>query len=108
MTGQTLLLVVLAARQSPQRGALLVAALTLAGGVGGPFLGAAIDRARRPGTLLAAALTGYGLAYLGAVLTVNRHLPAAAALAALAGLATPAVGPPSSHVWPKSPADWRG
>ena len=91
MTGQTLLLVVLAARQSPQRGALLVAVLTLAGGVGGPFLGAAIDRARRPGTLLAAGLTGYGLAYLGAILTVNRHLPAAAALAALAGLALPAV-----------------
>lgn len=68
MSGPALLLAGLAATGSIETASALLTGLTMSAAAGGPVLGALLDRARRPGALLAAALACYA-AGLGALLT---------------------------------------
>ncbi|MDT8914308.1 MFS transporter [Amycolatopsis sp. PS_44_ISF1] len=73
-------------------GSALLAGLTIAAAAGGPLLGAALDRARSPGRVLAGALAGYA-AGLALVTVAFGRMPFALVLATamLAGLLNPAV-----------------
>ncbi|MCQ9710443.1 MFS transporter [Streptomyces sp. BSP1] len=92
LAGPALLLAGFAVTGSPATGALLLAALTVPAVLGGPLVGVLLDRAPRPGRLLAAALLlyalGLGLAAFGA-----GRAPVAVTLAcaAAAGLFAPAL-----------------
>lgn len=61
MSSIALLLLGLTIAQSGSVGSSLVAALTLAAAMGGPLLGAILDRSRSPGRMLAGALTLYAV-----------------------------------------------
>lgn len=92
MSGPALLLLGLAVTGSARTAALLYAALTIAGGCGGPLFGVLLDRSPAPGRLLAWALAGYAAGL--AVVTVSLgHQPviAVAALAAAAGFLAPSL-----------------
>jgi MFS family permease len=92
MSGPALLLLGLAATGSPVLGSALLAGLTVSSGVGGPVLGAVLDRSRSPGRMLAVALAAYatGVAVVAAIVG---DVPAAlaVAVAVLAGCAAPAL-----------------
>ncbi|WP_116042175.1 MFS transporter [Amycolatopsis palatopharyngis] len=66
LSGPALLLLGLAVTGSVATAALLLAALTVSAALGGPLLGALLDRSPRPGRLLAMALAAYatGLALI--------------------------------------------
>jgi hypothetical protein len=88
--GPAVLLTIATLGGSPARGALLMAALTASAALGGPILGAALDRMRRPklGYLAGLATMAGGLAVLAAGID---HLSLAVLLAAglSAGIAQP-------------------
>jgi MFS family permease len=92
MSGPALLLLGLSVTGSPAVGSALLAGLSISSGVGGPVLGAVLDRSPAPGRLLAGALVVYagGVALLGALVG---SVPAAlaVAVAVLAGCAGPAL-----------------
>ncbi|MEV4397075.1 MFS transporter [Nonomuraea sp. NPDC049607] len=92
MSGPALLVAGLAATGSPLLGASLLAGLTVSAAVGGPLLGVLLDRARRPGRLLAWCLLGYATGLLLVAAGVGR-VPGTAlvALAMVTGLAGPAL-----------------
>ncbi|MER6581219.1 MFS transporter [Nonomuraea sp. NPDC001023] len=92
MSGPALLVAGLAATGSPLLGASLLAGLTVSAAVGGPLLGVLLDRARRPGRLLACCLLGYAAGLLLVAGGVGR-VPGTAlvALAVVTGLAGPAL-----------------
>lgn len=92
MSGPALLIVGLAATGSVTTASLLLTALTATAALGGPVLGALIDRSGRPGRVLALTLAGYA-AGLAVVLASVGHLPVAVVTlaAALTGLLNPAV-----------------
>ncbi|MER6512194.1 MFS transporter [Nonomuraea sp. NPDC001636] len=92
MSGPALLVAGLAATGSPLLGASLLAGLTVSAAVGGPLLGVLLDRARRPGRLLACCLLGYAAGLLLVAAGVGR-VPGTAlvALAVVTGLAGPAL-----------------
>jgi len=92
MSGPALLLLGLAVTSSARTASLLYAALTIAGGCGGPLFGVLLDRSAAPGRLLARALAGYA-AGLGVVAVVLGHLPllAVTGLAAAAGFLAPSL-----------------
>ncbi|MFE0339897.1 MFS transporter, partial [Streptomyces sp. NPDC058955] len=92
MSGPALTLAGFAAAGSTSRAGTLLACVTVAAAVGGPLLGALLDRARRPGRLLAGALVLYA-AGLGAVLLGLGRLPfgVTALLAVVTGLMGPAL-----------------
>ena len=92
MSGPALLLLGLAVTGSARTAALLYAALTIAGGCGGPLFGVLLDRSAAPGRVLALALAGYA-AGLGAVAVSLGRLPlvAVAVLAAGAGFLAPSL-----------------
>ncbi|ASR39600.1 hypothetical protein BAY61_23865 [Prauserella marina] len=92
MSGPALLLVGLAATGSVTTASVLLTALTATAALGGPVLGALLDRSARPGRVLALTLAGYATG-LAIVLTSVGHLPVAvvALVAALTGLLNPAV-----------------
>jgi len=92
MSGPALLLLGLAVTGSARTAALLYAALTIAGGCGGPLFGVLLDRSPAPGRLLAWALAGYaaGLAVV-AVSVGHQPLIVVAALAAAAGFLAPSI-----------------
>ncbi|MFF0861003.1 MFS transporter [Nonomuraea sp. NPDC003560] len=92
MSGPALLVAGLAATGSPLLGASLLAGLTVSAAVGGPLLGVLLDRARRPGRLLACCLLGYATGLLLVAGGVGR-VPGTAlvALAVVTGLAGPAL-----------------
>jgi MFS family permease len=92
MSGPALLLLGLAVTGSARTAALLYAALTIAGGCGGPLFGVLLDRSQAPGRMLAWALAGYA-AGLGIVAATVGHvaLVAVAALAAAAGFLAPSL-----------------
>ncbi|HEU5187440.1 MAG TPA: MFS transporter [Candidatus Saccharimonadales bacterium] len=73
MTGQSILLLGIAAG-SAQLGSSLLAALTFSAAVGGPLLGAMLDRAHHPGKVLAAATGVYAAAIAGISLMIG-HTP---------------------------------
>jgi MFS family permease len=92
MSGPALLLLGFAVTGRPATGSELVASLTIAAAVGGPFLGAALDRSRRPDRVLAATLAAYALGMIAVQSAVGRlPMPLAVALALAAGLFNPAV-----------------
>jgi hypothetical protein len=59
MSGPALLLLGLSVTGSPALGSALLAGLTISSGVGGPVLGAILDRSPAPGRLLGLALVAY-------------------------------------------------
>ncbi|MET7509833.1 MFS transporter [Streptomyces albidoflavus] len=92
LAGPALLLAGFALTGSPATGALLLAALTVPAVLGGPLVGVLLDRAPRPGRLLAVALLLYALGLGTAAVSAGRA-PAAVTLAcaAAAGLFAPAL-----------------
>ncbi len=92
MSGQALLLLGLASLHDTAPSAQLLAALTGAAVVGGPWLGAALDRTVHPGRLLGAALGLYaaGLALVGLLLG-RGPFGVVLLVALLAGLCLPAI-----------------
>ncbi|MFF0222597.1 MFS transporter [Streptomyces sp. NPDC004629] len=96
MSGPALMLAGLALTGSAAAGAALLAGITVAAAVGGPVLGALLDRAARPGRLLAAALVLYA-AGLALVLLGLGRLPFA--LSVLLAVATGLLGPALSGGW---------
>ncbi|MFD8598924.1 MFS transporter [Kitasatospora sp. NPDC059646] len=92
MSGPALLLAGFAAAGSAGEASALLAASTAASALGGPLLGVRLDRARRPGRLLAAALALYAAGLLAVLGALGRlPLPAVLALAAASGLLGPAL-----------------
>ncbi|WP_435872054.1 MFS transporter [Kitasatospora griseola] len=92
MSGPALLLAGFAAAGSTGEASALLAALTAASALGGPLLGVHLDRARRPGRLLARALALYAAGLLAVLAALGRlPLPAVLALAAATGLLGPAL-----------------
>lgn len=96
MSGPALLLAGFAVAGSTGGAAALLAALTAASAIGGPLLGVRLDRARRPGRLLAWALALYAVG-LVVVLGALGRLPPAAVLPMAA--ATGLLGPALSGGW---------
>ena len=92
LAGPALLLAGFALTGSPATGALLLAALTVPAVLGGPLVGVLLDRAPRPGRLLAAALLLYALG-LGLAAVGAGRAPTAVILACAtaAGLFAPAL-----------------
>ncbi|MCM2576471.1 MFS transporter [Streptomyces sp. MTZ3.1] len=92
MSGPALTLAGLAVTGSAAEASSLLAGLTIAAALGGPVLGVLLDRAVRPGRLLAAALALYATGLAVAVAGLG-HLPIAAvvAVAVVTGLAGPAL-----------------
>ncbi|WP_172382538.1 MFS transporter [Streptomyces sp. MNP-20] len=92
MSGPALLLVGLAVTGSASDASALLAGLTLSAAVGGPVIGAVLDRAARPGRLLAGALGAYAATLLVVLVSLGRiPLPVVVATAALGGLLGPAL-----------------
>ncbi|PVC69603.1 MFS transporter [Streptomyces sp. CS081A] len=96
MAGPALVLAGLALTGSAADASLLLAGVTVSSVLGGPVLGSLLDRAERPGRLLAAALALYA-AGLTAVLVGLGRLPFALTLAAAA--LTGLLGPALSGGW---------
>ncbi|WP_030555299.1 MFS transporter, partial [Streptomyces exfoliatus] len=92
MSGPALLLAGFALTGSTVEASALLAGITVSAAVGGPVLGALLDRAGRPGSLLAAALVLYA-AGLGAIVLGLDRLPFAVTLliAVVTGLSGPAL-----------------
>ncbi|MFD3790421.1 MFS transporter [Streptomyces cyaneofuscatus] len=92
MAGPALLLAALARTGSATSASSLLAAVTVSAAVGGPVLGALLDRAARPGRLLAGALLLYA-AGLAVILGGLGRVPFAVTLmvAVMAGLLGPAL-----------------
>lgn len=91
MSGQALLLLGIAAG-SATLGSTLLAGLTFAAALGGPLLGALLDRSRHPGRILASAIVFYAIGLAIIALTLG-HMPvwASIVLALFAGLFMPAI-----------------
>lgn len=91
MSGQAILLMGIAVN-SVTLGSTLLAGLTFAAAIGGPVLGALLDRSRQPGKVLAVAIVAYaiGLAVIAATLG---HAPVwvSVVLALCVGLFMPAI-----------------
>ncbi|MEU5599099.1 MFS transporter [Streptomyces sp. NPDC020298] len=96
MSGPALSLAGFAASGSAAEASSLLAAVTVAAAVGGPVLGAFLDRAERPGRLLATALALYA-AGLALILSALGRLPLALVLAIAVG--TGLFGPALSGGW---------
>ncbi|MBR8745230.1 MFS transporter [Nocardiopsis sp. MG754419] len=95
-SGPALLLVGIAATGSAATGSALLAGVTAAAAIGGPVLGVVLDRARRPGRLLAVILTVNVLG-LALVALLLEHLPLAPVL--ILALAVGSLGPALSGGW---------
>ncbi|MCX4983883.1 MFS transporter [Streptomyces sp. NBC_00572] len=92
MSGPALMLAGFSLAGSATDAASLLAGVTISAAVGGPVLGALLDRARRPGRLLGGALVLYA-AGLGAILVGLGHWPFSVTvlIAVLTGLLGPAL-----------------
>ncbi|MGW1202266.1 MFS transporter [Streptomyces cyaneofuscatus] len=96
MAGPALLLAALALTGSATGASSLLAAVTVSAAVGGPMLGALLDRAARPGRLLAGALLLYA-AGLAVILGGLGRVPFAVTL--LVAVAAGLLGPALSGGW---------
>ncbi|KUJ68297.1 hypothetical protein ACZ90_20500 [Streptomyces albus subsp. albus] len=96
MSGPALLLAGLAATGSASAASSLLAGLTVAAALGGPLLGALLDRSARPGRLLAGALGLYA-AGLAAILAGLGRVPVAVGV--LIAVCTGLLGPALSGGW---------
>ena len=74
MDGQTLLLLSLAVSHRVALGAQVLAALTASSAIGGPVMGALLDRVRAPGRVIAAALGVYAVGF-GILAVTLGHIP---------------------------------
>ncbi|WP_163508675.1 MFS transporter [Fodinicola acaciae] len=92
MSGPALLLLALAITGSPAQASLVLAGLTISTAIGGPVLGAVLDRSRHPGRMLAFALVYYA-AMVGIVGLLVGKVPLAlvVAIGVAAGFAGPAL-----------------
>ncbi|MFD8261917.1 MFS transporter [Streptomyces griseoluteus] len=92
MSGPSLMLAAFALAGSAVDASLLLAGITISAAVGGPVLGVLLDRAGRPGRLLAGALVLYA-AGLGMILAGLGRLPfgVTIVIAVVAGLLGPAL-----------------
>jgi MFS family permease len=92
MSGPALLLLALAVTGSPAEASLVLAGLTISTAVGGPVLGAVLDRVAHPGRILGLALVYYG-ATVGVVALLLGRAPlfVAVAVGMAAGFAGPAL-----------------
>lgn len=92
MSGPSLMLAAFALAGSAVDASSLLASITISAAVGGPVLGALLDRARRPGRLLTGALVLYA-AGLGMILAGLGRLPfgVTIVIAVVAGLLGPAL-----------------
>lgn len=92
MSGPALLVAGLAVTGSPLTASWLLAGLTVSAAAGGPLLGVLLDRARRPGRLLACCLLSYASGLLLVLYGLGR-VPDAALIgvAVVAGLLGPAL-----------------
>lgn len=92
MLGPAVLLVALSVTAGSTAGPAVVAALAAAAAIGGPLLGALLDRSAAPGRLLAVALVGVagGVAAIGLLLG-RVSLPGVLIIGVLVGLLRPAV-----------------
>ncbi|MFI6789149.1 MFS transporter [Nonomuraea sp. NPDC050383] len=92
MSGPALLVAGLALTGSPVVASWLLAGLTASAAIGGPLLGVLLDRALRPGRMLAGCLLGYTGGLLVVLLGLG-HVPDAALIgvAVLAGVLGPAL-----------------
>jgi MFS family permease len=108
MSGPALLLAALAVTGSTTDASTLLAAITVSAAIGGPLLGALLDRAVRPGRLLAGALALYATG-LTAILAGLGRLPMACTvpLAVLTGLLGPALSGGWTAQLPRVTADAR-
>ena len=96
MSGPALLLAGFAVTGSAAEASALLAGVTISAAIGGPVLGALLDRAVRPGRLLAAALALY-VTGLAAILAGLGRVPQPLVL--LAAVATGLLGPALSGGW---------
>ncbi|WP_255955148.1 MFS transporter [Streptomyces odontomachi] len=96
MSRPALLLAGFAVTGSAAEASALLAAVTVSAAVGGPVLGALLDRSGQPGRLLAGALVGYAVG-LGLILAGLGRLPSAATL--LIAVVTGLLGPALSGGW---------
>ncbi|MFI2205401.1 MFS transporter [Streptomyces sp. NPDC020192] len=96
MAGPALMLAGFALAGSAGQASALLAAITAASAVGGPVLGAVLDRQRRPGRLLAGALVLYATG-LTAILVGLGRLPFAVTV--LIAVPTGLLGPALSGGW---------
>ncbi|MFF9346840.1 MFS transporter [Streptomyces sp. NPDC014734] len=96
MSGPALMLAGFASAGSATDASSLLAGITVSAAVGGPVLGVLLDRAERPGRLLAGALVLYA-AGLGAILAGLGRLPFAVVL--LVAVPTGLLGPALSGGW---------
>ena len=91
MSGQTILLIGMAGN-SVKLGSTRLAGLTISAAVGGPLLGALLDRSRQPGKVLASAIVLYALGLALIVATLgNVPVFASVGVALCAGLCMPAI-----------------
>jgi MFS family permease len=92
MSGPAMMLAGFAVTGSASAAASLLAGLNAAAAVGGPLLGAFLDRASRPGRVLACALAGYGSGVAAILLGLGRMpLPVTVLIAVCTGLLAPAL-----------------
>ncbi|PSK87452.1 putative MFS family arabinose efflux permease [Murinocardiopsis flavida] len=92
MSGPALLLAGLAVTGSAATGSLLLSGIMISAAIGGPVLGALLDRTAVPGRLLTGALAGYAAVLIVVLLGLGRlPLPAVVAVAVLGGLLGPAL-----------------
>lgn len=74
MSGHAILLTGLAATQTVELGSTLLGGLTFSAALGGPLLGAVLDRSRQPGRVLAVALSLYAVLIVLIALSLG-HVP---------------------------------
>ncbi|MFJ9904070.1 MFS transporter [Streptomyces sp. NPDC101152] len=92
MSGPAMMLAGFAMTGSASAAASLLAGLNAAAAVGGPLLGAFLDRSSRPGRLLACALAAYGAGVAAILLGLGRlPLPLTVLIAVCTGLLGPAL-----------------
>ncbi|MET9954308.1 MFS transporter [Streptomyces sp. NPDC006339] len=92
MSGPALLLLGYASTGSVATAAALLAGITAAAALGGPVLGALLDRSGRPGRLLAASLVLYATGLAAVLLSLGRvPFPLTLAVALAAGTLAPAL-----------------
>ncbi len=96
MSGPALLLLGVAATGTAATGSALLAAITATAAVGGPAVGVLLDRALRPGRVLAGVLAVYAVG-LAAVVLLLDHLPLAPVLVLALGIGL--LGPALSGGW---------
>jgi MFS family permease len=92
MSGQAILLMGFALAQTAALGSTVLAALTLSAAIGGPLLGAVLDRSPRPGKILAYALGLYAIGISCVAMSLG-HMPiwVSIAIALAAGSLMPAI-----------------